>query len=47
MDERLKKSEKKIEKTTKKEFGGLLKEDHKIDKKLETAEKKLRDKKKK
>ncbi len=47
MDKKLKKSEKKIGKTVKGEFKGLLKEDKKLDTRLMTAEKEARDMKKK
>jgi hypothetical protein len=50
MDKKLIKSEKAIEGKTKKEFKGLLKEDHKLDHKrerLETAVHKLKSQKKK
>ena len=46
VDKKLKSSENKIEKNVKGEFKGLLKEDHKIDRRLETAESKLRKMKK-
>lgn len=46
MDAKLKKSEKQIGKTVKGEFKGLLKEDKKLDKRVETAESKLRKMKK-
>lgn len=46
MDQKLKKSEKAIEKTTKKEFKGLLKEDKKLDAKVDKAKAVLKSKKK-
>ncbi len=46
MDKVIKKAAKKIEKVEKKEFKGLLKEDRKLDKRVETAEGKLRKMKK-
>ena len=46
MDKKIKSSEKAIGKTVKGEFKGLLKEDKKLDKRVETAEGKLRKMKK-
>lgn len=46
MDAKLKKAEKHIEKVEKKEFKGLLKEDHKLDAKRDRLEKELKHKKK-
>lgn len=45
MDKKLIKSEKAIESKTKKEFKGLLKEDHKLDAKRDKLEKELKKKK--
>jgi hypothetical protein len=46
MDKKLEKSEKAIESKTKKEFKGLLKEDHKLDAKRDKLESALKKKKK-
>ena len=42
MDKKIKNAERGIEKKTKKEFKGLLKEDHKIDNKVERLEKRVK-----
>ena len=47
MDKRIKKAEKHIEKVEKKEFKGLLKEDHKLDAKRDRLETALHKQKKK
>jgi len=47
MDKKIKGAEKNIVRKTKKEFKGLLKEDHKVDKKLERLETAERIKRKK